>query len=241
MPVYCITGANRGLGLEFVRQLAANSENTILATSRSTSGDDVSDLKAVSSPNTHILQCDVSDVDSIKSFVGEAGKVLGGGKKIDFLLNNAGVNYKSEQTSLKMDPEAILQNVRINVIGPAKVVEFFYEADLLAENVRILNMTSGLGSMERSLGITPRKCAPYSISKAALNMLAVHLSDDLKAKLPGVAVIVMDPGWVKTRMGGDGAILEAKDSIGGMLKVLHGLKSEDNGKFYTYDGSEVPW
>ncbi|KAH8912342.1 NAD(P)-binding protein [Coniochaeta sp. PMI_546] len=240
MPVYCITGANRGLGLEFVRQLAANSENTILATSRSTSADDVSDLKAVSSPNTHILQCDVADVDSINSFVAEAGKVLDG-KKIDFLLNNAGVNFKSEQTSLAMDPEAILQNVRINVIGPAKVVQFFYEAGLLSDNVRILNMTSGLGSMERSSTITPRKCAPYSISKAALNMLAVHLAGDLKAKLPGAVVIVMDPGWVKTRMGGDGAILEAKDSIGGMLKVVHGLKSEDNGKFFTYDGSEVPW
>jgi NAD(P)-dependent dehydrogenase (short-subunit alcohol dehydrogenase family) len=240
MPVYCITGANRGLGLEFVRQLAENPQNVILATSRSTSPDDISDLKAVSSPNTHILQCDVADVDSIKSFVGEAGKVLGG-KKIDFLLNNAGVNYKSEQTSLHMDPEAILQNVRINVIGPAKVVQFFYEAGLLSENVRILNMTSGLGSMEKSSTIRPRKCAPYSISKAGLNMLAVHLADDLKAKLPGVVVIVMDPGWVKTRMGGEGAILEAQDSIGGMLKIVHGLKSEDNGKFFTYDGSEVPW
>ncbi|KAJ9138261.1 NAD(P)-binding protein [Coniochaeta hoffmannii] len=240
MPVYCITGANRGLGLEFVRQLAANPQNTILATSRSASSSDINDLKAISSPNTHILQCDVSDVDSIKSFVDEAGKVLDG-RKIDFLLNNAGVNYRSEQTSLHMDPEAVLQNVRINVIGPAKVVQFFHESGLLSEGVRILNMTSGLASMERSSAISPRKCAPYSISKAGLNMLAVHLSGDLKATLPGVVVIVMDPGWVKTRMGGEGAILEPKDSIGGMLKVLHGLKSEDNGKFFTHDGSEVPW
>ncbi|KAB5572159.1 hypothetical protein GE09DRAFT_659869 [Coniochaeta sp. 2T2.1] len=241
MAIYCITGANRGLGLEFVRQIAANPENTILATSRLTSPEDVSDLKALSSSNIHVLQCDVSDVDSIKSFVGEAGKVLSGGKKIDFLLNNAGVNHKSEQTSLDADAEAILQNVRINVVGPAKVVQFFLQAGLLSENVRVLNMTSGLASMAKSSTISPRKCAPYSISKAGLNMLSVHLADDLRAKLPSSILIVMDPGWVKTRMGGDGAILEAKDSIGGMLKVLHGLRSEDNGKFFTYNGSEVPW
>lgn len=169
-------------------------------------------------------------MDSIKSFVGEAGKVLAG-KKIDFLLNNAGVNYKGDQTSLHMDPEAILQNVRINVVGPAKIVQFFYEAELLSADVRILNMTLGLGSMQKSSTMT-RQCAPYSIAKAGLNMLSVHLSEDLKAKLPGVVVIVMDPGWVKTRMGGPRAILEQKDSIGGMLKVLHGLKGEDNGKFF---------
>ncbi|OIW31911.1 NAD(P)-binding protein [Coniochaeta ligniaria NRRL 30616] len=240
MPIYCITGANRGLGLEFVRQLAADPQNTIFATSRSTSADDISDLKAVSSPNTHVLQCDVADVDSIKSFVGAAGKVLGA-KKIDFLLNNAGAHFKPEQTSLHMDPEAILQNVRVNVVGTAKVIQFFYEAGLLSEDVRILNMSSGLGSMERSAGYSPRICAPYSISKAGLNMLTVHLAEDLKAKLPGVVIIVMDPGWVKTRMGGEGAILEAEHSIGGMLKKLHGLKSEDNGKYFMHDGSEVPW
>lgn len=240
MPVYCITGANRGLGLEFVRQISSNPDNTILGTSRSISDSDLSDVKAVSNSNTHLLQCDVANVDSIKAFVGEAGKVLNG-KKIDFLLNNAGVNFKSEQTSLSMDPEAVLQNVRINVIGPAKVVQFLVEAQILSDKVRVLNMTSGLGSMQVSATVKPRKCAPYSIAKAGLNMLAVHLSDDLKKNLPAAVVIVMDPGWVRTRMGGDGAVVDPKDSIGGMLKVLHGLKSEDNGKFYTYDGSEVPW
>jgi NAD(P)-dependent dehydrogenase (short-subunit alcohol dehydrogenase family) len=240
MPVYCITGANRGLGLEFVRQLAAIPENIVLATSRSTADSDVADLKAVSSSNTHVLQCDTGNLESIKAFVAEAGKVLGG-KKIDFLFNNAGVNYESWRTSLTLEAEALDQNMRINVLGTAKVVQYLLEAGLLSENVRILNMTSGLGSMQRSSTIKPRKCAAYSIAKAGLNMLAVHLSEDLKEKLPGVVVIVMDPGWVKTRMGGEGAVLEPEDSIGGMLKVVHGLKGEDNGKYFTYDGSEVPW
>jgi hypothetical protein len=72
-------------------------------------------------------------------------------------------------------------------------------------------------------------------------MLTVHQSGDLREKLKGCVVICMDPGWVKTRMGGEGAVLEAEVSIGGMLRTVHGLKGEDNGKFFTYDGSVVPW
>jgi len=239
MSIYCITGANRGLGLEFVRQIVTSPQNTVLALTRSLSSD-LSNLKAVAHPNTHILECDTGDLDSIQAFVKKAARVLNG-KKIDFLFNNAGINSHPEQSSLSLGPEDVYNQIRINVIGPAKTVEFLLGADLLSTNVRILNMTSGLGSMQRSLGMESRKCAGYSISKAGVNMLAVHQSGDLKSKLPGAVVIVMDPGWVKTRMGGSGAILEPEVSIGGMLKTVHGLSEADNGKFYTYTGEQVPW
>lgn len=239
MPVYCITGANRGLGLEFVRQLAKTPDNTIIATTRSMSSD-LDDLKAVSSSNTHILECDTGDLSSIESFTSETKKVLSG-KKVDFLLNNAGVNSVPTQNSLSIGPEDLQREISINVIGPAKTVESFIAQDLLAQNARIMNMSSGLGSMSVNLSINPRKCATYGISKAGLNMLTVHQSGDLKGKLSDVIVICMDPGWVKTRMGGEGAVLEPEVSIGGMLKVLHGLKDGDNGKFFTYTGEEVKW
>lgn len=239
MPVYVITGANRGLGLEFVRQLAANQDNTIIACARSSSSD-LTDVKAVANSNTHYLTCDTGDVENIKTFAQKLSKTLNG-KKVDFLLNNAGVNIEPTQSSLTLTPEALYENIRVNVLGPAKVVEHLHAAGVLSDNVRILNMSSGLGSVERSATIVPRKCAPYSISKAGLNMLTTHQSADLRETLPGAVVIVMDPGWVQTRMGGEGAILEPKTSIGGMLKALHGLKTEDNGKFYAYDGSETPW
>jgi NAD(P)-dependent dehydrogenase (short-subunit alcohol dehydrogenase family) len=239
MPVYCITGTNRGLGLEFVRQLAQSADNTILACTRSVSSD-LTDLKAVASTSTHILACDVGDLGSIREFVKEAAEVLAG-KKIDFLLNSAGINPAGWQSSLSLGPDDLLTQIRVNVLGPAKVVEFLLEADRLAEDVRIMNMSSGLGSMQRSLELKPRKCAGYSISKAALNMLSIHQAEDLKEKLPGAVVILMDPGWVKTRMGGEGAILTPEESISGMLKVAHGLKEEDNAKFYHYSGKQVPW
>lgn len=238
--VYCITGSNRGLGLEFVRQLAANESNTIIATVRSTSTD-LSDLKSVVSPSTHILVCDTSNADSIASFTSEAISLLDG-RKIDFLLHVAGVNAHSEQTSLSMNLDALQTNVQVNVFGLARTTQMLLGNGALGPDARILNMTSGLGSLTKSEGIKPRKCLPYSISKAGVNMVTVHQAEDLRAAgLPGVVVLAMDPGWVKTRMGGDGAVLEPAESISGMLSVLHGAKKEDNGKFYSYDGSEVPW
>lgn len=240
MPVYCVTGANRGLGLEFVRQLARDGANTIVACVRSSSTD-TADLEAVASKTTHVLVCDTGSGRSISSFAEALASTLGSGVKIDFLLNNAGVNSVSHQNALSIGEEDLHREIQINVLGPATTVSSLISAGLLADNARIMNMTSGLGSMERSLGINPRKCATYSISKGALNMLTVHQSGDLREKLKGCVVICMDPGWVKTRMGGEGAVLEAEVSIGGILRTVHGLKGEDNGKFFTYDGSVVPW
>ncbi|KAK3307686.1 uncharacterized protein B0T15DRAFT_493152 [Chaetomium strumarium] len=230
MPVYCITGTNRGLGLKFAPQLAQSSDNTIIATTRSLD----SDL-------TELKTCDTGNVASIHSFVKEVAQLLGGSRKIDVLLNSAGVNLGSSQSSLTLGPDELHKQMDINVIGPAKVVELLLDAGLLSSDVRILNMSSGLGSMQRSSEIKPRKCAGYSISKAGLNMLTVHQSEDLKPHLPGAVVIAMDPGWVKTSMGGDGAVLEPHESIGGMLRVLHGLRSEDSGLYYQYNGDRIPW
>ncbi|KAK1826121.1 C-factor [Podospora conica] len=241
MPVYCITGTNRGLGLEFVRQLARDSANTILATTRSLESD-LGELRAVASPTTHILECDTSCLTSIHQFAKDAARVLHpAGQKIDFLLNNAGINAASWQTSLSLGPDDMAAQFSVNVLGPAKVVEFLLGADLLAPDVRIFNMTSGLGSVQRTLDKGAAECTGYAITKAALNMLSTHQSIQLKEKLPGVVVVVCDPGWVKTRMGGPNAILEHHESIEGMLKVLHGLKAEDTGKFFHYSGGNLPW
>lgn len=206
---------DRGLGLEFVRQISQDSSNTVIATTRSMSSD-LSDLKKVSEPNgknTHILECNTGDLESIKKFVSEVGSKLSG-TKINYLLNNAGQNSVPDQTSLTIEPKDLMHEITVNVIGPAKTTQFLLEARLLAPDVRIMNMTSGLGSMKVSLGIEPRKCATYSISKAALNSLTVQQSGEVPKRLGGEAVVIcMDPGWVKTRMGGEGAILEAEESV----------------------------
>ncbi|KAK4222028.1 C-factor [Podospora fimiseda] len=243
MPVYCITGSNRGIGLEFVRQLAQNPDNTLLVGVRSLSSD-LNDLEAVTSknPSAHILELDVSSEDSIKAFVKFAEDILQAkNKKIDYLLNSAGVNIASTHNSLNLVSENVHAQIAINVLGPAQLTASLLKAGLLSNDVRVLNMTSGLGSAQLSIDNKSNQCAGYSISKAGLNMLSIHQAHDLRAHLPGVVVGLMDPGWVKTRLGGSEALVEPKHSVEGMLSILHGLKDEDNGSFFHYDGKRVPW
>jgi NAD(P)-dependent dehydrogenase (short-subunit alcohol dehydrogenase family) len=239
MPVYVITGANRGLGLEFVRQLSTDSSNTILAATRSLSRD-ISALESLKSnaATLHILECDTGSQDSIAAFSKQVSSNLGEiDKKIDFLLNNAGSNHNSNQTSLTMTNDSLSEHLNVNVMGPAKTVQLL-ESHLQNGSV-VMNMTSGLGSLAYTRTKETTDCTAYGISKAAFNMLTVHQASNLKSK--GVIVVCMDPGWVKTDMGGSGAVLEKEVGIGGMLKCLSGLKDGDSGKFFVYDGSEKAW
>jgi len=235
MPTYAITGANRGLGLEFVRQLLSDSSNTVIGAVRSTNND-LSDLKALNTDGRlHILECDTSSSSSISSFGEAVIKVLGEEGQLHYLLNNAGINAVPDQTSLDLKEADLQQHISINVFGPAKTVQVL--TPHLRKGSVIINMTSGLGSIRK--GVDFKKCTTYSISKAALNMLTVQQAGDLKDR--GVRVISMDPGWVRTRMGGEGAILEPEFSISSMLKTIHGLKDEETARFYTYTGEQVPW
>ncbi|CAK7270206.1 hypothetical protein SEPCBS57363_003987 [Sporothrix epigloea] len=247
MPTYCIIGTNRGLGLEFVRQLAASPDNTIVATVRPEA--DRTELSKVASTTTHIVECDTASVPSVHIFCNNVARnILNGAdgpstNQIDYLIVNAGVNGSPrDQDSLMLNPVLLSEQMAVNVVGPAKVLEFLVDRKALSPSVRVINMSSSLGSMERSATMSPRVCVGYSITKAALNMLTVHQGHDLRARgLDKAVVIAMDPGWVKTRMGGESAQLEAKVSVAGMLEVLHALKSEDNAAFYGSDAERRPW
>ncbi|KAF2271280.1 NAD(P)-binding protein [Westerdykella ornata] len=237
MPTYFLTGANRGIGLEFVRQLSSNPANVIIAAVRSLSQDH-SDLSSLSdsAKNVHIIECEVSSQDSLSALPFRIAEILSKtGSNLDYLFNVAGINATSSDTSLSISPESLHHHMDVNVLGPAKIVESL--AQYLAPGAVVMNMSSGLGSMTVALS-TP-KCCTYSISKAALNMLTLHQARDLKRQ--HVIVICMDPGWVKTRMGGKGAMVEPEVSISGMLEVIGGLKQEDSGKYYRFDGAIVPW
>lgn len=234
MPTYVITGANRGLGFEFVRQLANDGSNTIIAGTRSLDSD-LSALKSINKHNNiHVLECDTSSTSSITSFASSAGKTLGD-SGVDYLLNNGAISTAPDMSSLQIEAEELDKHIHTNVLGVATVVEKFLP--YLKKGSLVMNMTSGLGSMQVSTEV--HKCPIYSISKAALNMLTIHQAAELKPR--GVRAICMDPGWVKTRMGGEGAVLEPEESISGMLKTIHGVGDIEMAKFLTYTGKEVPW
>lgn len=148
----------------------------------------MTDLQSAASKSTHILHCDTGDLTSIQFFAKEASKTLGTAK-ITHLINNAGINSVPAQTSLTLSPSDLEENMRINVLGPAKVTESLLSAGLLAPKVRIVNMSSGLGSMAVSLSLSPRKAATYSISKAGLNALTVQQSGEVRERLGGCVVV----------------------------------------------------
>ena len=236
MATYFLTGANRGIGLEFVRQISTQPENTIIAGVRSRSND-MTELEALfENNNVHIIECDVSSLESSSNLEYRVAEILSKtAAHLDFVFNVAGVNATSSDTSLSIDAVSLQRHMQTNVLGPGKIVASL--SRYFARGATVLNMTSGLGSLTVATETT--KCCTYSMSKAALNMLTLHQAKDLRAA--GVKVICMDPGWVKTRMGGEGAMIEANVSVEGMLEVVEGLRIGDSGKFYKYDGTLVPW
>lgn len=122
MPVYAITGANRGLGLEFVRQLLSDPLNTVIGAVRSMKND-LSELKALDKDGRlHILECDTSSSSSITKFAEEVEKVIGK-EQIHYLLNNAAINAVPNQTSLDLTEADLQEHISINVFGPAKTVQ----------------------------------------------------------------------------------------------------------------------
>lgn len=210
--------------------------NKIIAAVRSRKSD-LADLKALAgNGNVHIIECDVSSTDSISSLEFRVAEILSKtGDSLNYLFNVAGINATSSDTSLSIDPASLENHMNTNVLGPAKIVETLRQ--YLARGAIVMNMTSGLASMTVAKDMP--KCCTYSISKAAQNMLTLHQARDLKRN--HAIVVCMDPGWVKTRMGGKGAMVEPDVSIEGMLEVIRGIKKEDSGKFYRFDGSQVPW
>lgn len=244
MPTYLITGANRGLGLEFVRQLVDSTvSNNVIAAVRSFDGDldDLRDLekRGTTRSSLHIVECDTSSTISIQSIIGQIQPLIGDGH-VDVLINNAGINSAPTRNALTIEPVDIQQHININVTGPAELTKVI--VPVMTRGGLIVNMTSGLGSFGK--GIFGYAGAAYSISKAALNMLAAHQAQNVADQ--GLRVICMDPGHVKTRMGGDDAVLTPNESVSGMLEVIQKVSREPEAglgeaKCYQHDGQEAPW
>ena len=237
MPTYFLTGANRGIGLAFTHHLVATPSNTIIAAVRSLSADLTPLTRLLSShPNLHIIECDLSSPDSLSSLEFRVAEILTKtGDPLNYLFNIAGINASSSDTALSIDPASLQRHMDVNVLGPAKIVQALRR--YLARGAVVMNLSSGLASLTVAREVP--KCCTYSITKAAQNMLSLHPAWEWRRGR--VVVICMDPGWVKTRMGGKGAMVEPEVSISGMLEVVRGLRMEDSGKFFRFDGGVVPW
>ncbi|XP_045173477.2 C-factor-like [Mercenaria mercenaria] len=241
-----ITGANRGIGLEFVKQYAQlqpNCPQHVFAGCRSPdSAKDLQDLQT-KYKNIKIVKIDLNDeatyasaAKAVEEVVGDAG--------LNLLINNAGAaNRASLDTVTSEDMVSLFQ---INAVGPLMLTKAFLPllrkaaakgGAMSSDRACVINISTGVASItENDTG----GAYSYRTSKAALNMITKNLSLDLKKD--GILVSAIHPGWIKTGMGGPKATTEASDCIEALLKVIDSLNSEESsGKLYHYSGRVMPW
>jgi len=243
MPIVLITGASRGLGLEFARQYASGGW-TVIATCRAPEKAEVLQSLAAQNPNIRIEKLDVTDQTSIETL---AEKLKN--EPLDLLINNAGIATGLMPTNAPksgcgeeprklghIDAVAWEKVLRTNTIAPVMVTEAFLPQLRKAENGKIIMLSSRMGS------ITDTKTGDeiaYRTSKAALNMGIRILAISLQNKK--ILVISVNPGWVQTDMGGQSANISAQTSVKEMRKLIAGLTMKHSGQFFRYDGSTIPW
>lgn len=239
-----VTGSNRGIGFEFVQQFlkSQNPPGKIFATCRDPESPQSQELKNLSTknPNVIVIQLDTSDPSSVNSSVKEVQKYLNG-RKLDLLINNAGVikhdNLQS-QTS-----EDMLHIYNVNVVGPMLVTQAFYPLLKRAEGAgksAVVHISALLGSNENvdhTFSFLP--VISYRCSKAALNMLSRCQAEGYKQD--GIISVAMCPGWVQTDMGGDQAPLTKEDSVSSMMKIISTLNEKHSGTFVDREGKTLPW
>jgi len=216
MPRVLITGANRGIGLEFARQYAANGWD-IVATARRSSAE----LDAL---GIRVESLDLSDAEAVAEFRVE--------DQLNLFIANAGTSHPMDTQGADnaRDWQAMIM---VNAIAPFQLGKALLPR--MADGGKMIAISSGMGS----IGDNGGGWTPYRTSKAALNMAWSNLA--LEAKPRGIACVALSPGWVQTRMGGAGAEITPEQSVADMRKLIDRLTIDDSGRFLRRDGSELPW
>jgi NAD(P)-dependent dehydrogenase (short-subunit alcohol dehydrogenase family) len=224
---FVVTGANRGIGLEFVKQLTARGEQ-VDATVRDLG--DAAELQALGSSGVRLSvhRLDVADDESVDAFATQLPE-----GPVDVLINNAGVS--GLKGGEPIDPADILRVVNVNAVGTLRVTRALLPRLREGKGKRIVNLTSVLGSIAESNGGR----YAYRMSKAALNMATKLLAEDLRAE--GFRTVALHPGWVQTRMGGTAAPVPPEQSVAGMLRIIDGLTAEQSGHTFDFQGRAIPW
>ena len=219
-----ITGANRGIGLEYARQFAAKGYK-VIGTVR-----DPADAKELSAMADRVEQLDVADATSVKALAQRMQ-----GVPVDILVNNAGMFDRRDLTVDKVDFTVMEQTLAVNTLGPLRVTQALMPNLRAGKRRTIVNMSSELGSIERSSG----RWYAYRTSKAALNQITRTMSAELAPE--GFICVVLHPGWVRTDMGGAAATYSPQESVAGLVAVIEKLAPADNGRFYDFRGTAIPW
>ncbi len=233
-----ITGAGRGIGLELARQYAARGDRVLAGCRDVERAPGLRALIDQHRDQVSVLPLEVTDAASLTAAVQHAHRAVEG---LDILINNAAVN-PGDATVEGPDGQRLLDDTRtlevfnVNVVAPVRVAQAFMTLLHAGTTPRVVNISSGAGSLTQATGPDDYS---YGASKAALNMMTRTYAWTVRDQ--GITAVMIDPGWVKTDMGGAGADLAPEESGRGLLAVVDGLTPEDAGRFLRYDGSKVPW
>ena len=230
MTTALITGANRGIGLSLVRALVDRGLFIFAGARRPDDAQDLQRLMGDHPDRLQIVQLDVTSDDSVRS---AADAVRENGSRLDVLVNNAGVLLEDPGTAFAdLDVHLFAPTFTVNVIGTARVTQTMLPLLLASESPRIVNISSGAGSIGDMMD---ERYYCYGPSKAALNHLTVSLAHELRSRK--VIVVAMSPGWVQTDMGGQGAELSPEESAEAIAETVLRLTLDDSGRFLGRSGS----
>ena len=230
MATILVTGANRGIGLEFLKHYLDRGEQVI-----GTYRDIVSSDKLIQMGEVYdslkTLTLDVSSDESLKYFSDQLGDI-----PIDIFINNAGVYGPRNSTFNNVDEKNWILVLQINAIAPLLLTQLIIDNLRKSSVKKLIYITSKMGSIDdnKSGG-----SYVYRSSKTALNAIVKNISIDLARE--GMLVALLHPGWVRTDMGGPNGLIDTNTSVSGMIKVIDGLEQSLSGSFFNYDGTEIPW
>ncbi|MEY3758922.1 MAG: hypothetical protein RIR39_413 [Pseudomonadota bacterium] len=231
MATVLITGANRGLGLEFCKQYATDGWQVLASCRMPQAASELLSL-AEQFPQISVLTLDVADFTQIEQLAVQLQDT-----PIDVLINNAGVFGDSAGHGFEqLDYSTWTKTLTVNVQAPVKMAEAFLPHLKRGDKKLLVSISSLMGSIADNRG---GGSIIYRSSKAALNAAMKSIAIELKEQ--AIGVLIFHPGWVKTDMGGNNAPLEAVQSIAGMRQAISAFSLEQTGHFVKYDGTQLPW
>ena len=230
-----VTGTNRGIGMEFVQQLITRDVHVFAACRNPSKADQLLKLQEDFPQQITIIKLDVTNDESLSdSYKLVSSKT----NNLDLLINNAAVS-QGEQKFGTFESSKIKSVLEVNTVAPLLVIQQFAQLLKKGKQPKIVNISSGLGSLSRATNPSNPRTSIYSSSKAALNMSTIHMAHELVDNK--IVVVSISPGWVRTDMGGSDADIDTNESVDGMLQVIDSLQLQDTGNFYDYTGKTIEW